>query len=207
MNNNNKNNKNNNNKNNNNNNNNKNKNKNNRNKNNNKNMKKIELTSTSLIDGFESKFLRENNKTEMSPELSWTPVENAVSYALVCFDTDANNWVHWVIQYIPPDITHLPEMPVSRKKYVKLPDDAGTIVQGKNSWDLCGYDGPAPPPGSGVHHYHFYIYALDIGLDQRKKNNKNNNNIENCNVNKNVLNKSIKDHVIAMGNFMQTYER
>jgi len=95
-----------------------------------------------------------------SPEISWTPVSNAVSYALICDDPDAPNpdgFVHWVVFNIPPDATTLAK---------SLPTDepmSNGAVQGENSYRKSEYDGPCPP--KGTHRYFFKVYALDTMVD------------------------------------------
>ena len=53
-----------------------------------------------------------------------------------------------------------------------------------------------PPPGHGVHHYHFKLYALDTMVD-----------LDPAKVTKAALLAAMKDHVLAQGEVMGTYER
>jgi Raf kinase inhibitor-like YbhB/YbcL family protein len=162
---------------------------------------KLNLRSSSLVNSFENEFLSHNSKK--SPALEWDLHPEAKSYALICCDSDASShdFLHWAVQYIPPNVTSLPAMNVERKKYIELPDNQGTIIQGKNDFGTCGYAGPEPPEGSGIHHYHFYLYALDIAYDKKNK-----NNVNKCE-NKNKIRENIEDHVIGMGYLMVTYEK
>ncbi len=99
-----------------------------------------------------------------SPPLVWTPVENAVAYAIVVEDPDAPRerpFVHWLIWNIPGEATSLPE---------GLPTEAslgliGGATQGLNDNGTAGWFGPRPPPGHGLHRYHFQIFALAARLE------------------------------------------
>ena len=66
--------------------------------------------------------------------------------------------------------------------------------QGKNDFGNIGYGGPAPPKGK-AHRYFFKLYALDIVLDLP------------TGANKAELEKAMKGHILAEGQFMGTYKR
>lgn len=125
----------------------------------------ITLTSAVFASGspIPSKYARSDAHPpglNYSPPLSWNNVPAATkSLALLCIDPDGNKWIHWVLYNLPPVSNHLNE---HFPKILVLPD---CTRQGKNSWGLIGYDGPAPPPGTGIHHYRFKLYALDTLLD------------------------------------------
>jgi Raf kinase inhibitor-like YbhB/YbcL family protein len=96
---------------------------------------------------------------DISPPLSWTICQGAVSYVIICDDPDApvGNWVHWVVYDIPGTVNSLEQ---------GVPADGildNCAVQGVNGWGRTGYGGPAPP--SGVHRYYFRLYALDTMLE------------------------------------------
>jgi Raf kinase inhibitor-like YbhB/YbcL family protein len=87
-----------------------------------------------------------------SPPLAWSHLPHGtVAFALVVVDTDASNFVHWVLSDIPGDLSAL-----------AAGQRAG--VAGRNSNGGIGYYGPCPPVGSGVHHYVFTLYALSHKL-------------------------------------------
>ena len=93
---------------------------------------------------------------DRSPRIQFDGVPTgAQSFALVFDDPDApgGTWVHWVIYDIPGTTRELPER-VARTG--TLP---GGAVQGKNSWNEIGYQGPSPPPGK-PHRYILHLYAL-----------------------------------------------
>jgi Raf kinase inhibitor-like YbhB/YbcL family protein len=97
-------------------------------------------------------------KGSFSMPLSWKNVPQGTrSLALLIVDIHpvAQNWVHWLVINIPPQITNLEEG-VSKKK---MPSGAMEL---KNSWGDIGYGGPEPPPGSGEHSYVITIYALNV---------------------------------------------
>jgi Raf kinase inhibitor-like YbhB/YbcL family protein len=92
----------------------------------------------------------------VSPPLTWTPVVDAHSYALIVEDPDAPSaqpFVHWVAWNIPGDTASLPENLAA----------AGApqgMQQGKSGAGNVGWFGPRPPAGP-AHHYHFQVFALD----------------------------------------------
>ncbi len=132
---------------------------------------------------------------DMSPPLAWSGVPTTVkSLALICDDPDApvdEPWVHWVIWNIPATAKGLPE----NVDKTASPKNMAGAAQGKNGFPKIGYNGPMPPKGHGVHHYHFKIYALDTTLtlieDTAKK----------------QLLQAMKDHILAQGELIGTYER
>lgn len=94
----------------------------------------------------------------VSVPLRWSdPPEGTRSLALSIVDPHpvANNWVHWLVINIPPDVTSLEEGASGKK----MPKGA---VELKNSFGKTGYGGPQPPPGSGDHPYVVTLYALDV---------------------------------------------
>lgn len=100
----------------------------------------------------------------VSPQLSWTAVPGAKSYALIVEDPDARPitpFVHWVAWNIPAATTALPE---GLQEQPRLTDPAG-MLQGRTSRGSVGYYGPRPPVGDPPHHYHFQVLALDTMLD------------------------------------------
>lgn len=152
----------------------------------------LKLTSDALKNGFTNTYLKNSNK-QITPDLEWTPVPDAKSYALLCVDPDSSTpWKHWVLLNIPSEITRLPSSEPVRDAVWKLEKDGQeyNIIQGKNSWDYYGYEGPAPPPGTGVHRYYFCLYALDIDLSQN---------------NDNKITEAIEDHVLACGHMMHKF--
>jgi len=158
----------------------------------------LEITSTAFMQGqpIPKKYTGEG--MDVSPPLSWSNVpENAKELVLICDDPDAPTaepWVHWVLYKIPAKAKGLPEG-IPRQARLKEPPGA---LQGKNSWpegDAIGYQGPMPPRGHGVHHYYFKLYAIDSALDIEPS------------LPKNTIMKNIRDHILAEGVLMGTYER
>lgn len=93
----------------------------------------------------------------VSIPLQWTDIpEGTGSFALAIVDPHpvANNWVHWLVVNIPPDVHTLPEGASGQG----MP--AGS-VELQNSFGKPGYGGPQPPSGTGEHPYVVTVYALD----------------------------------------------
>ena len=100
----------------------------------------------------------------VSPELAWTPVKDAVSYAIVMEDPDARPitpFVHWLAWNIPATVTSLSE---GLQEQPRLMEPEG-VLQGRTSYGSVGYFGPQPPVGDAPHHYHVQVLALDQFLD------------------------------------------
>ena len=130
---------------------------------------------------------------DLSPPLAWSNLpKDTKEIALICDDPDAprGTWVHWVLYKIPAETTGLPEG-LPPEKTLKTP--LGT-VQGVNSFGKLGYGGPVPPKGS-PHHYHFKLYALDRPVTLPPG------------VDKKALLAEIRDHVLAQGELVGTYQR
>ena len=97
-------------------------------------------------------------KGSFSIPLVWKnvpPGTKAFALSIVDIHPVAQNWVHWLVINIPPEMTSLEEG--SSKK--KMPHGS---VELRNSWGDIGYGGPEPPPGSGEHSYVITIYALNV---------------------------------------------
>jgi Raf kinase inhibitor-like YbhB/YbcL family protein len=79
------------------------------------------------------------------------------SFCLSIIDSHpvAQNWVHWLVINIPPQITSIDEG-ASKKK---MPQGS---VELKNSFGDIGYGGPQPPKGTGDHPYVVTLYALNV---------------------------------------------
>ncbi|MCE5278411.1 MAG: YbhB/YbcL family Raf kinase inhibitor-like protein [Planctomycetaceae bacterium] len=131
----------------------------------------------------------------VSPPLEWQALpEGTKELALIVDDPDAPTpqpWVHWVMYKIPAGVKYLPE---GVKPADKPPEPHGA-VQGVNTSDNAGYDGPRPPKGHGVHHYHFKLYALDRALDLPPRQTKD------------QLLAAMKGHILDQGELVGTYER
>ncbi len=94
--------------------------------------------------------------SNVSVPLTWEEIPpESQSLALIMDDPDApvGTWVHWVIYNIPSNRTSLAE---NQPKAKQLTDDS---LQGLNSSNHIGYEGPRPP--SGTHRYFFKLFALD----------------------------------------------
>lgn len=158
----------------------------------------MQLTSSAFENGRAIPRQYTGEGQDVSPPLAWdAPPAGTQQLALICDDPDAPTpqpWVHWVIYALPADLRALPEGLPRKPKL----DKPVTARQGKNSWprgDVIGYRGPLPPPGRGVHHYHFRLYALDTKLDLPPG------------ATQDELLAAMKDHVLAEGELIGTYQR
>jgi Raf kinase inhibitor-like YbhB/YbcL family protein len=121
---------------------------------------KFKLTSTAFEEGKLIPARYTCDSTNVSPALGWSGFpEKTKSFAIIMDDPDApmGIWVHWVIYNIPSTVTQLKEKNAAAE--IKA-------IDGINSWDEKGYNGPCPPGGS--HHYEFKLYALDKLLIETK---------------------------------------
>lgn len=131
---------------------------------------------------------------QASPALSWSPVPDAKSYALIMEDPDAANvkpFVHWVAYNIPATEQSLPEgLPVDPR--LLKPEG---MLQGVNSRGSVGYFGPKPPVGDRPHHYHFQLLALDTVLDMK------------AGATRDEVLRAAKGHVLGVSEIVGTYQQ
>ena len=128
---------------------------------------------------------------DISPPLAWgEPPAGTKSLALIVNDPDApvGVFTHWVLFNLPAGSRELPEAVPAE------PQLANGALQGKNDFGKIGYAGPCPPPGS-PHRYRFTLYALDNALDLKSGATK-----------KQVI-EAMSGHVLAQGQFTDTYQR
>ncbi len=101
----------------------------------------FEITSEDIEDGVWADVISNTLAGEnVSPELSWNPVEGADQYVIYMVDTTAYYFIHWKSEGVTE--THL---------------DQG--------WGGSSYVGPYPPPGS-THTYDIYVIAIRNPLDR-----------------------------------------
>ena len=91
----------------------------------------FEVASKDINEGFWDVKISHDKGSDLSPELTWQPVEGATSYAVYMLDITAGNWVH-----------------------MKTSTDKTSLASG----EVSEYVGPYPP--SGVHDYVIYVFAL-----------------------------------------------
>jgi len=104
----------------------------------------FELISEDLKGGVWEDVISYTNKGEnVSPQLSWAPVDGAASYVIVMVDTSVNSWVHWKT-------------------------DAATETELPRGWaPSSDYIGPYPPNGD-THVYEIYVVALRAPVERVK---------------------------------------
>lgn len=120
----------------------------------------------------------------ISPELDWFGLPGGtISLTLILDDPDASGgtWVHWVLFNIPADSPGLSE------------GITGLGMDGHNSWNQTGYDGPCPP--GGTHRYFFKLFALDTALDLE------------TGATKAALESAMEGHILVESELMGTYSR
>lgn len=96
---------------------------------------------------------------DRSPALAWNSAPAGTrAFAVIVEDPDApvGTWIHWVVYDLPADAAKIDERQPHGAAAGLL---AGGGKQGKNSWGVLGWNGPAPPRGK-VHRYFFRLYAL-----------------------------------------------
>ena len=96
----------------------------------------------------------------ISIPLAWKNVPTGTkSFCLSIVDPHpvAQNWVHWLVINIPPQVTSIEEG-ASKKKIPK------GSVELKSSFGDVGYGGPQPPKGTGDHPYVVTLYALNVEI-------------------------------------------
>lgn len=129
----------------------------------------------------------------ISPEISWSAVPGAVSYAIVAEDPDgrAKPVVHWVAWNVPATTTRLPAGLQEGDRLSGGP--LAGIMQGATGRGGVGWYGPRPPKGDAPHHYHFQLLALDRQLDLP------------LGASRDQLLSAAAGHVIATGDLVGTY--
>ncbi|MCL2126999.1 MAG: YbhB/YbcL family Raf kinase inhibitor-like protein [Treponema sp.] len=93
----------------------------------------------------------------ISLPFSWAGApENTSSFALVIYDPDGGDWVHWAVFNIPPDCASIAE---GASGSANMPEGC---VELNNSFGSPGYGGPQPPFETGTHRYITTLYALNV---------------------------------------------
>jgi hypothetical protein len=97
---------------------------------------------------------RDRSALGASPPIAWSdPPPGTQAIAVVMYDPDARDFVHWVVTNLPPTTRALPP---GASPGGALPAGA---QEGPNGFDKTGYAGPCPPPGA-PHTYVIKVFAL-----------------------------------------------
>jgi len=121
----------------------------------------MQLTSSAFADGGkipQPYVMPGAGGNNLSIPLTWRNVPPSTkSFALSIVDPHpvAQNWVHWLVINIPPQVTTLEEGASGRK----MPAGSTELI---NSFGEIGYGGPQPPKGTGDHPYVITIYAINV---------------------------------------------
>lgn len=103
----------------------------------------FEVSSNSLANGKWKNDISNTAKgNNVSPDLSWEPVEGAKCYAIYMVDEDMQYFLHWKAANFTE--TDLPK-----------------------GWATKDYVGPYPPEG-GKHTYDIYVFALKNDVERQK---------------------------------------
>jgi len=131
--------------------------------------------------------------SNVSPEIELEGINESVkTIVIVVVDSDAKNFVHWLIWNIKanhPDMV-IPEN-ISKEGIIDIPFYA---IQGRNDFGKIGYGGPCPPPGR-LHHYHFKVYGLDSQINLHPG------------ASLKELQKAMRGHIVQYGETVATYSR
>lgn len=143
-------------------------------------LESLVFSSNSFIP---KKYTCEGENVNPPLKISEIPPETK-SLVLIVDDPDApgNNWVHWIVWNIPPQITEIKEN--------NIPQGA---IEGMTDFGKTGYGGPCPP--WGTHRYFFKLYALDTKLTL------------NSSAQKSDLEKAMKGHILAKAELIGLYRR
>lgn len=119
----------------------------------------MHLYSSEFLTGTSIPYRYTCDGENLSPPLNWAdPPAEVRSFALIVRDRDTpNQFTHWVLYNLPPDLR---ELPAGLPQRETLPNGGR---QGKNDFDQIGFGGPCPP--QGTHRYFFKLYALDQPLE------------------------------------------
>jgi Raf kinase inhibitor-like YbhB/YbcL family protein len=145
---------------------------------------KLSVTSSAFKDGAAIPVKYSAFGASVSPQLSWSLVPAAKSYAVLVDDPDGPSpqpVSHWAAWNIPANTTMLAE-------------GSKSGMQGTNSHASVGYTGPHPPAADPAHHYHFQILALDRMLDVP------------AGAQRDAVLAAAKGHVIAKGEIVATFQ-
>jgi Raf kinase inhibitor-like YbhB/YbcL family protein len=115
----------------------------------------LRVTSTAFDDGATIPRRFTCDGANISPPLAFTQhPKGARELALVVYDPDADNFVHWSLVRISPQTALI--------RTGRVPPGA---IQTKNSFGDEKYGGPCPPEDDKPHRYVFALYALSKALD------------------------------------------
>ncbi len=158
-------------------------------------MGAIELKSLAFIDHAPIPAQYTADGAGTSPPLHWAGVpEGAASLVLIVEDADAPTpqpLVHAIVVELPAAECALAEGALESS------DHAGVGYKtGRNSYLQASWMPPDPPPGHGVHRYAFQLFALDSSAPPFSETPGRDEVLE-----------ALRDHAIASGCLIGTYER
>ena len=123
----------------------------------------MELTSEALRNG-EIPVRYSKDGENISPPLSWSDLPAGTKELALLFENitpqTKEPFVQWLVYKIPPDARGLPE----GYKHKADPKEPVDVLQGENSLENVGYDGPLGTLNRTIR-YRFRLLALDAPLD------------------------------------------
>lgn len=147
----------------------------------------IEVTSDAFTHGAPLPRSATADGEGVPPTIRWSALPaSARSVVVVCEDPDApfpQPFAHWMVYGVPATAHEVTEYTVA------------DFRQGMNTMLKNEFAPAAPPPGHGPHHYHFQVFALDVELPFEPG------------AGRSALLHAMKDHVVAWGELVGTYER
>jgi len=130
----------------------------------------------------------------VSPPLQWGGVPAAAaSVLLIVEDADSPTpqpLVHAIVVGLPTGDGALPEAALPSRD-----NDGAGLQVGRNSYLQASWLPPDPPPGHGVHRYAFQVFALEAGARFDGE------------PGREAVLEAIRDHGLASGRLIGTYER
>jgi Raf kinase inhibitor-like YbhB/YbcL family protein len=156
-------------------------------------MRTMKLFSKALQDGrIPVRYSKDGEN--VSPPLSWSDLpagtrELALLFENITPQTQAP-FVQWLAYKIPPDARGLPE----GYKHKADPNEPVDVLQGQNSLDNVGYDGPLGTLNRTIR-YRFRLFALDQPLDLPPG------------LDREAFFAAASSHILEQGDLIVTYER
>jgi Raf kinase inhibitor-like YbhB/YbcL family protein len=153
----------------------------------------MKLTSDALQDGrIPVRYSKDGEN--LSPPLAWSDLPSGTKELALLFENvtpqTKEPFVQWLVYGIPPDSGGLPE----GYKHKRDPKEPVDVLQGRNSLDNVGYDGPLGTLNRTIR-YRFRLFALDAPLDLPPG------------IDKEAFERAISGHVLEQSDLIVTYER
>jgi Raf kinase inhibitor-like YbhB/YbcL family protein len=124
----------------------------------------MQLSSEAFAEGRQIPIRYTKDGSNISPPLTWSDLPANTKGLALLFENitpqTQEPFVQWLVYGIPPDQKGLPE----GYKHKRDPKEPVDVLQGRNSLDNVGYDGPLGTLNRAIR-YRFRLFALDAPLD------------------------------------------